>query len=112
MDENRREAERYSVSLYVERVEPVETKIHIRNLSATGFLVSGNIIAGQGGILRTSFRVRPASGEMRVTVRGRVMHSSIDGANSEFGIKIEGFSSPIEEQAYQDYVRELALKKA
>jgi hypothetical protein len=112
MDENRRESPRVSVSLYVERTEePAVTPIHIRNLSATGFLVRGSVLAGQGGIFHATFRVRPSSGEMRVSTRGRVMHSRIDGHNTEFGIKIEGFGSPEEESAYLEYVRELAQRE-
>lgn len=111
MNEDRREARRFSVSLYAERQETEEAPIHIRNLSSTGFLVSGAVLAGLGGILRTAFRVRPSTGEMRVTARGRVMHRRIDGANSEFGIRIEDFGSPEEESAYQTYVRELAARE-
>jgi hypothetical protein len=108
MDENRREAPRFSVLLYMERQEPIETAMHIHNLSATGFLVRGDVLAGQGGVFHAIFRVHPASGEVRITTWGSVMHSRIDGPNSEFGIRIDGFGSPEEEKAYQTYVRELA----
>ncbi len=107
MDQNRREAPRFSVVLYMEQREPMETPIHIHNLSESGFLVRGDVLAGQGGIFHAVFRVHPASGEMRITTLGKVMHSRIDGSNSEFGIKIQGFGSPEEEGAYQTYVREL-----
>jgi hypothetical protein len=110
MSENRRETPRFSVSLYMERQELTEAAIHIRNLSASGFLVRGAVLAGHGGIFHASFRVHPSSGEMRVTTRGRVMHSCMDGPNSEFGIKIEGFGCPEEERAYLAYVSELASK--
>jgi hypothetical protein len=110
MSENRRETPRFSVSLYVERQDLVESPIFIRNLSATGFLVRGPVLAGQGGIFRATFRVHPKSGEMRVTVRGKVMHCRVDGSDAEFGIKIEEFGSPAEEKAYQDYVLELKIK--
>ena len=33
--------------LYMERREPIEAPIHIHNLSANGFLVRGDILAGQ-----------------------------------------------------------------
>jgi hypothetical protein len=108
MDQNRRETQRFSVLLYMERREPIEAPLHIHNLSENGFLVHGDILAGQGGIFHAIFRVHPSSGEMRVTTRGRVMHSRMDGPNSEFGIKIDDFGSPEEEKAYQAYVRELA----
>jgi len=112
MDENRRESPRVSVSLYVERTEePAITPIHIRNLSATGYLVRGAVLAGQGGIFHATFRVRPASGEVRVTTRGRVVHSRIDGHNTEIGIKIESFGSEAEKIAYLEYVSELARKE-
>ena len=93
--------------LYAEHIEPKATPIHIRNLSATGFLVCGEVCAGQGGVFRASFRVHPSSGEARVSMRGRVVHCRIAGPDSEFGIKIEAFGSPEEESAYQAYVREL-----
>jgi len=109
MDDNRREAPRFLVSLYVERQEIVESPIFIRNLSSTGFLVRGPVLAGQGGIFRATFRVHPKSGEMRVTTRGRVMHVRLDGSDAEFGIRIEGFGSPDEERAYQEYVLELKV---
>jgi hypothetical protein len=107
MNENRRVDPRFSVSLYVERQEIVENPIFIRNLSATGFLVRGPVLAGQGGVFRATFRVHPKSGEMRVTIRGKVMHCRVDGAEAEFGIMIEGFGCAAEEKAYQDYVLEL-----
>ena len=110
MDDNRRAAPRFNVSLYAEYVEPKTTRVHICNLSATGFLVRGDFCAGQGGIFRASFRVHPSSGEARVSMRGRVVHCRIAGPDSEFGIKIEAFGSPEEESAYQAYVRELEKK--
>jgi hypothetical protein len=112
MSENRREAERFSVSLYAEHQEAKDAPIHIRNLSASGFLVRGDVLAGQGGILHASFRVHPAAGELRVSTRGRVMHCCIDGSNSEFGVMIEDFGSQEEESAYRAYVSELALLAA
>ncbi len=112
MDENRRVDERYSVSLYVERIEPVEAPVRIGNLSASGFLVRGAVLAGQGGVFCATFRVHPASGDVRVTTRGRVMNSRLRGTEIEYGIRIEGFGSPEEEKAYLAYVRELSLKKA
>jgi hypothetical protein len=110
MDENRRAAPRFVVSLYAEQIEQKASPIHIRNLSATGFLVRGDVCAGQGGVLHASFRVHPSSGEMRVTTRGKVMHCRIAGPESEFGIMIEGFGSEEEERAYRDYVLELEAK--
>ena len=107
MDNNRRSAERFVVSLYAEYVEPIPAPIHIRNLSATGFLVRGDICAGQGGVFRARFRVHPSSGEASVTTRGRVMHCRISGPDSEFGILIESFGSEDEERAYLAYVKEL-----
>ena len=107
MDDNRRAAPRFNVSLYAEHVEPKTTGAFICNLSATGFLVRGDLCAGQGGIFRASFRVHPSSGECRVTMKGKVVHCHIDGLNSEFGIQIEEFESPEEEAAYQAYVQEL-----
>jgi hypothetical protein len=111
MEENRRLDERFSVSLYVERNEPAEAPVHIRNMSASGFLVRGAVLAGQGGVFCATFRVHPASGDLRVTTRGKVMNSRRYGSESEFGIKIEGFGGPDEESAYQAYVRELAIKQ-
>jgi hypothetical protein len=108
MMENRREAQRFAVSLYAERQEPTAAPIHIRNLSATGFLVCGDVLAGQGGILHASFRVHPASGEARVSVQGKVMHSHVGRESTEHGIMILGFGNPDEERAYKEYVLELA----
>jgi hypothetical protein len=112
MDENRRVSERYSVSLYVEQIKREAAKIRILNLSSSGFLVRGECCAGQGGIFHASFRVRPASGEMRVTTRGTVVHAHRGGAEPEYGIRIDGFGNPEQESAYQAYVRELAEKGA
>lgn len=84
--------------------------IRILNLSSSGFLVRGDLCAGQGGIFHARFRVRPSSGEMRVSMKGKVVHSLINGQESEFGIKIEGFGSPAEESAYLSYVKELERK--
>ena len=112
MDDNRRETPRFQVSLYVERREGSESAAHIKNLSSSGYLVRGEVLAGQGGVFHASFRVHPASGEARVSTRGTVVHSLIDGPNSEFGIRIDGFGSPEEESAYQSYVRELAERPA
>jgi hypothetical protein len=107
MDDNRRESPRFEVSLYVERREGIESAVHIKNLSSSGFLVRGAVLAGHGGVFHASFRVHPSSGDARVSTRGTVVHSLIDGHNSEFGIRIDGFGSPEEESAYQSYVREL-----
>ena len=112
MSENRRVSERYTVSLYVEQVKREAAKIRILNLSSSGFLVRGECCAGQGGIFHASFYVRPASGEMRVTTRGTVVHAHRDGAVPEYGIRIDGFGSLEQEAAYQAYVRELAEKGA
>ena len=112
MDENRRVSARYAVSLYVEQVERKSAKVRILNLSSSGFLVRGECCAGQGGIFHASFRVRPASGEMRVTTRGTVVHAHRGGAEPEYGIRIDGFGSPEQERAYQAYVRELAERGA
>jgi hypothetical protein len=112
MDDNRRGSARYNVFLYVEQVERKASPVHILNLSASGFLVRGEVCAGEGGIFHASFRVHPASGGMLVSTRGKVVHSRRNGPESEYGIKIEGFGSPAEESAYQDYVRELAEKAA
>jgi hypothetical protein len=112
MSENRRVSERFTVSLYVEQVKREAAKIRILNLSSSGFLVRGECCAGQGGIFHASFRVRPASGEMRVTTRGTVVHAHRGGAEPEYGIKIDGFGSPEQEGAYQAYVRELAERSA
>ncbi len=112
MEDNRRSEPRYNVSLFAEYVEPKTMPIHIRNLSATGFLVRGDVCAGQGGIFRARFRVHPSSGESKVTAKGKVVHCRIAGSDSEFGIKIDGFDSPEEETAYQAYVRELQEKPA
>jgi hypothetical protein len=110
MDENRRAAPRFVVSLYAEHIEPEASPIRIHNLSSTGFLVRGDVCAGQGGIFHASFRVHPSSGEARVTTRGKVMHCRIAGSDSEFGIRIEGFGDSEEELAYQAYVRELETR--
>ena len=110
MDENKRAARRFSVSLYAEHVDPESAPLLIRDLSATGFLIRGDICAGQGGILHASFRVHPSSGETHITARGRVMRCRIAGPDSEFGVEIEGFGSPEEERAYRDYVLELESK--
>jgi hypothetical protein len=110
MDENRRGSERYNVSLYFEQLEREAAPVRMLNLSASGFLVRGGLCAGQGGIFHASFRVRPATGEMRVSTRGTVVHSRRLGAEFEYGIKIEGFGSPAEESAYLAYVRELEEK--
>jgi hypothetical protein len=110
MNENRRVTPRFSVSLYVERQDLVESPTFIRNLSATGFLVRGPVLAGQGGVFRATFRVHPKTGEARVTTRGRVMHCRVEGNDAEFGIKIEEFGSPEEERAYQEYVLELKIR--
>jgi hypothetical protein len=112
MDENRRQSARYNVFLYVEQRELEQKQVRILNLSSSGFLVRGEVCAGEGGIFHATFRVRPASGELRVTTRGKVVHSRRNGADSEYGICIEGFGSPAEERAYQEYVRELAERAA
>ena len=112
MDDNRRETPRFQVTLYVERREGIESAVHIKNLSSSGYLVRGDVLAGQGGIFHASFRVHPSSGDARVSTRGTVVRSVIDGSNSEFGIRIDGFGSPEEESAYQSYVRELAERSA
>lgn len=112
MDDNRRRSTRYDVYLYVEQIEREASKIRIMNLSATGFLVRGEIAAGIGGVFHARFRVRPASGETRVSTRGKVVHSRRIGFESEYGINIESYGSPDEESAYQAYVRELAEKTA
>jgi hypothetical protein len=112
MDENRRINARYAVSLYVEQVEREARKVRILNLSSSGFLVRGECCAGHGGIFHASFRVRPASGEMRVSTLGTVVHAHREGAEPEYGIKIDGFAGPEQESAYQAYVRELAEKGA
>jgi hypothetical protein len=111
-DSNRRKSARYEVYLYVEQIEREERKVHILNLSSSGFLVRGELAAGVGGIFHASFRVRPSSGEMRVSTSGRVVHSRRIGHESEYGISIEGFGSPAEESAYQAYVSELAARIA
>ena len=111
MEENRRDDPRFAVFLYVECIEPEAAPIHVQDLSAGGFLVRGNIVAGQGGILHARFRVHPSSGDMLVSAHGRVMHSRRDGPNSLFGVKIEGFGSPEEERAYQVYVEELSATR-
>jgi hypothetical protein len=112
MDENRRRGERYDVYLYVEQVEREEMQVRIMNLSSSGFLVRGEVAAGIGGVFHARFRVRPASGDMRVSTSGRVIHSRRIGHESEYGISIESFGSPDEERAYQAYVRELAERSA
>jgi hypothetical protein len=112
MDDNRRRSTRYDVYLYVEQVEREVPKVRIMNLSSSGFLVRGEVAAGIGGVFHASFRVRPASGEIRVSTRGKVVHSRRIGIESEYGISIEGFDSPAEESAYQAYVRELAERAA
>ena len=112
MDENRRVSKRYDVSLYVEQVERKAAKVRILNLSSSGFLVRGECCAGHGGIFHASFRVRPASGEMRVSTRGTVVHAHRGGAEPEYGIRIDGFGSPEQESAYQTYVCELAERSA
>jgi hypothetical protein len=112
MEENRRKSARYDVYLYVEQVERAIPKVRIMNMSSTGFLVRGEVAAGVGGVFHASFRVRPSSGDMSVTTRGKVVRSGRVGLESEYGIKIEGFGSPDEETAYRSYVRELAEKAA
>jgi hypothetical protein len=112
MDENRRGNERFGVNLYVEQVERETRPARILNLSASGFLIRGDVCAGQGGILHASFHVRPSAGEVQVSTRGTVVHSRFDGGEMEFGIRIESFGSPLEESAYGDYVRELSLRQA
>ena len=113
MDEkNKRESARYDVSLYVEQIEREVPQARILNLSANGFLVRGEVCAGEGGIFHASFRVRPSSGEMLVTTRGLVVHSSRNGSVFEYGIKIEGFGSLTEESAYHEYVSELSGRAA
>jgi hypothetical protein len=108
MDGSGRRSERYDVYLYVEQVETKKAEVHVMNLSATGFLVRGAVAAGIGGVFHASFRVRPASGEMRVTTHGKVVRSHRMGLVSEYGIEIQAFGCPAEEEAYQSYVRELA----
>jgi hypothetical protein len=110
MDNNRREHPRFSVNLYVERRDCRNEPPCVLDLSASGYLVRGEILAGQGGIFHASFRVHPSSGEMRVTTSGRVMHSRQRGGEYEYGIKIESFGSPDEETAYMSYVNELASR--
>ena len=112
MSENRRESARFAVHLYVERIEREEAKVRILNLSSSGFLVRGECCAGQGGVFRATFRVRPSAGEVRVSTRGKVVHVRREGAEPEYGIKIEAFDSPEQEAAYLSYVRELAEKCA
>jgi hypothetical protein len=112
MDENRRQSARYNVSLYVEQIEREEKKVRILNLSSSGFLVRGEICAGQGGIFHASFRAHPSAGDVRVSIRGTVVHARSNGLESEYGIKIDSFGSPAEESAYQAYVRELAARAA
>jgi hypothetical protein len=112
MDPNRREYQRFSVNLYVERREGTSEPPHVLNLSEGGFLVRGEICAGQGGVFHASFRVHPSSGEMRVSASGRVVRSELREGENEYGIKIEAFGSPQEKAAYLAYVQELAQKDA
>jgi hypothetical protein len=107
-DQNRRDSPRYSITLYTEYVERESSPTRILNMSESGFLLRGDLCAGAGGVIRASFRVHPASGEMSVSTRGKVMHSKRVEGESEYGVKIEGFGSPEEEAAYKGYVRELA----
>ena len=108
-DAERRFNPRYSVSLYAEQVEHESIQPRILNLSETGFLLRGDVCAGQGGVIRASFRVHPDSGEHRVTARGRVVHATRRDGEFEFGIRIESFGSPDEEEAYRSYVGKLSL---
>jgi hypothetical protein len=107
MNENRRDNQRYSVSLYVESKEPAQTPAFIRNLSATGFLVSGPIFAGEGGVFHATFRVHPRTGNRRIRINGRVVRRRAEGGESEYGISIEGFGCPEDERAYMEYVEDL-----
>jgi hypothetical protein len=107
-EENKRQSPRHSVTLYTEQVERDVPPPRILNISEKGFLIRGDLCAGQGGVLRASFRVRPPSGERKVTARGTVVHARACGAEYEFGVRIDSFGSPEEEAAYADYVRELA----
>jgi PilZ domain. len=108
MDDNRRESPRFGVSLYTERIERESNPARILNLSVSGFLVRCDLCAGPGGVFHAVFRVRPSSGDMRISTRGTVMHTREFGAEYEYGIRIDGFGSPEEESAYQTYVLELA----
>jgi PilZ domain. len=111
MEENRRESPRYSISLYAEAVEPAPSPLKVQDLSAGGFLIRGNILAGEGGILHARFRVHPSTGDVLVSTRGRVMHMRREGGTSYYGVKIESFDNPEQERAYQSYVSELLQKR-
>lgn len=104
-DQNRRESLRYSITLYTEFVEREASPSRILNMSKTGFLICGDICAGSGGIIKASFKVSPSSGEMSVSARGKVVHARrADNGEYEYGVKITGFGSPGEEEAYHSYV--------
>jgi hypothetical protein len=106
-EENKRSSPRHSVTLYTEQIEHDAPPPRILNISANGFLIRGDLCAGQGGVLRAAFRVHPPSGERRVTARGTIVHARACGSEYEFGVRIDSFGSPEEESAYADYVREL-----
>jgi hypothetical protein len=108
-DQNRRDSPRYSISLYTEFVEREASPSRILNMSKSGFLICGDICAGAGGVIKASFKVRPSSGEMRVSARGKVVHARrADNGEYEYGVKITDFGSSDEEEAYLAYVGELS----
>ena len=107
MNKNLRIDHRFSVSLYVERQDLVDSPILIQNLSENGFLVRGPILASPGSTFRATFRVHPKAGEMRVTVLGKVMHCRVESSDCDLGIKIMEFASLAEQKAYITYVNEL-----
>jgi hypothetical protein len=107
--QNRRDSPRYSITLYTEFVEREASPARILNMSETGFLICGDICAGAGGIIKASFKVRPSSGDMSVSARGKVVHARrVDSGEYEYGVKIIGFGRPDEEEAYHAYVGELS----
>jgi hypothetical protein len=106
--QNRRDSPRYYVTLYTEYVEREASPSMILNMSESGFLLRGNLCAGTGGIISATFKVRPSSVETRVQAYGKVVRSRRIANEYEYGVTIEGFGSPEEEEAYRSYVRELA----
>jgi hypothetical protein len=107
MREDKRLHPRFDVSMDLSCAAASPETLRMHDLSEGGFLASGRMGAAVWERIEASIRVGAAEGGRDVRIYGTIMHAHPDGDRQVVGVRIDGFGSPDEKRAYQEYARSL-----
>jgi hypothetical protein len=108
MEELHRNSPRYEVSIHLSLSGKSAGSLHVHDISAGGFLGRGAVAVSVGEAIQAVIHVSPLSGERDVKLACTVANVQGTGESTLVGVRIDGFGSGADKDAYLAFLKELA----